>query len=122
MTEWNVYENYTLVNKYSSLYEPRSGYCFMMPVRWDGVVTLRTDSSSGEKVFYKFNTTLAESRLELMRIAVCSPSQKDDYIKKGYYEAVSGAETIMVQPGDTNDSLVLTPAEVENGMYSVNMP
>ena len=119
LTKWNVYENYTLVNKYSSLYEPRSGYCFMLPVRWDGVVTVRTDSSSGEKVFYKFNTTLAQSRLELMRIAVCAPSQKDDLEMKGYYEVISGAETIMVQPGDTDDNLVLTPAEVENGMYSV---
>ncbi|MBQ5316093.1 MAG: hypothetical protein J6I96_00910 [Oscillospiraceae bacterium] len=119
VTNWNVYENYTLVNKYSSLYEPKSGYCFMLPVRWDGLVTVRTDSSSGEKVFYKFNTTLAESRLELMRIAVCAPSQKDDLELKGYYEVISGAETIMVQAGDTDDTLVLTPAEVENGMYAV---
>ncbi len=119
ITKWNVFENYTLAVKYSSLYEPSQGYCFMIPTRWDGLVTVRTDQSSGERVFYKFNGTVAQSRLELMRIAVCDAASRQDYISNGYFEAqTTGSKYIMVRPGSTDDSLVLTPAEISNGMYS----
>ena len=120
IANWNIFENYTLSKKWSSLYEPSQGYCFMIPTRWDGLVTVRIDQSTGERVFYKFNGTLAQSRLELMRIAVCYTRDKDDFEERGYFEALTtGSESVMVLTSAAEDSLVLTPTEIVNGLYSL---
>ncbi|MBQ7990105.1 MAG: hypothetical protein IJ251_03515 [Oscillospiraceae bacterium] len=119
LTNWNVFENYTLSEKYSSLFDPSRGYCFMLPTRWEGTVTVRTDQSTGERVFYKFNGTLAQSRLELMRIAVCYTREREQYEEKGYFEALTtGSESVMVLTS-SDDALALTAAEVMNGLYPV---
>ncbi|MDE7279391.1 MAG: hypothetical protein K2N26_06660, partial [Oscillospiraceae bacterium] len=38
-TDWNVFDNYSITKKYSSFYNVSEGYCFILPSRWDGVVT-----------------------------------------------------------------------------------
>lgn len=128
VTNWNVFENYTVVKKYSSLTVASRGYCFMLPVRWEGLVTVKNDSVTGERVFYKYNNSLSESRLELMRILVCSPSAAENRLAEGYI-IVSGEEELeanasssagnvyMVRFGDTEDNLLLTEAEVKNNFY-----
>ncbi|MCI7767426.1 MAG: hypothetical protein MSJ26_05510 [Oscillospiraceae bacterium] len=118
ITDWNVFENYSVVKKYSSLTDPYSGYAFMLPVRWEGLVTVKNDGTTGEKVFYKYNGSLAESRLELMRIMVCSREDSEKYLLMGY-TAVAGTDSAvyMVRFGDTEDNLLLTTAEVSNNFY-----
>ncbi|MBQ5332016.1 MAG: hypothetical protein J6K92_01955 [Oscillospiraceae bacterium] len=118
ITNWNVFENYSMVKKYSSLTDPYSGYAFMIPVRWEGRVTVKNDGTTGEKVFYKYNGSLAESRLELMRIMVCSKEDSEKYLLLGY-TAVAGTDNAvyMVRFGDTEDNLLLTTAEVSNNFY-----
>lgn len=120
ITNWNVFENYTVKEKYSSLTESDKGYCFMLPVRWEGLVTVKTDSVTGEKVFYKFNSSLSQSRLELMRILVCAPSEAADKSLEGY-AAISSAESAvyMVKFGQTEDNLLLTMAEVSNNFFLI---
>ncbi len=127
ITNWNVFENYTIIKKYSSLTRASQGYCFMLPVRWEGLVTVKTDPVTGEKVFYKFNNSLAESRLELMRILVCSPQEAREKLREGYIiilgeENLSDEENTasnihMVKFSDTEDNLLLTEAEVRNNYY-----
>ncbi|MCM1524295.1 MAG: hypothetical protein NC120_07535 [Ruminococcus sp.] len=118
ITNWNVFENYSIVKKYSSLTEADKGYAFMLPVRWEGLVTVKSDSITGEKVFYKYNSSLRESRLELMRILVCSPDAAAVRSLEGYTAAASGDSAVyMVKFGDTEDNLLLTFAEVSNNFY-----
>lgn len=118
ITNWNVFENYTVVKKYSSLTVPDKGYCFMLPVRWEGLITVKNDPVTGEKVFYKYNNSLQESRLELMRILVCSPSAAGERSIDGYITAASNDSAVyMVKFGDTEDNLLLTAAEVNNNFY-----
>ena len=118
ITDWNVYENYSVVKKYSSLTDPYLGYAFMLPVRWEGLVTLKNDSTTGEKVFYKYNGSLEESRLELMRINVCSREDSEKRMLEGYTAAASTEDAVyMVRCGDTDDNLLLTTAEVSNNFY-----
>ena len=120
ITYWNEFENYSLTRKYSSYYDSRNGYCFMMPVRWEGLVTVKTEPSTGERVFYKFNSSLSESRLELMRIASVSPEEADTYEAEGYMNMLSAeGRAIMVRSRGT-DNLVLTRAEIEYGMYAIS--
>ncbi len=117
MTIWNEFENYTLSKKYTSLYMPSQGYCFMLPVRWQGLVTVKTDASSGEKVFCKFNSSLSESRMELMRIISVDAASKNEYLEKGYTVAAeTDTRSIMVLCTSSEDPLVLTQSEIENGM------
>ncbi|MBQ7783861.1 MAG: hypothetical protein IJ368_07815 [Oscillospiraceae bacterium] len=118
ITNWNVFENYSIQKKYSSLTEPEKGYAFMLPVRWEGLVTVKTDSVTGEKVFYKFNSSLDESRLELMRILVCSHAEAAEKSLEGYVAAAKNDSAVyMVKFGDTEDNLLLTVAEVSNNFY-----
>lgn len=118
ITNWNVFENYTVVKKYASLTEADKGYAFMLPVRWEGLVTVKTDSVTGEKVFYKFNSRLAESRLELMRILVCTRDSAAQRSLEGYTAAASDDNAVyMVKFGDTEDNLLLTMTEVRNNFY-----
>lgn len=118
LTNWNVFENYTIVKKYSSLTEAAKGYSFMLPVRWEGLVTVKNDAATGEKVFYKYNTSLRESRLELMRVLVCPQSKVAEKSMEGYFTALTGENAVyMVKFGDTEDNLLLTVAEVSNNFY-----
>ena len=120
ITNWNVFENYTVVKKYASLTEADKGYAFMLPVRWEGLVTVKTDSVTGEKVFYKFNSRLAESRLELMRILVCTRDSAAQRSLEGYTAAASDDNAVyMVKFGDTEDNLLLTMTEVRNNFYMI---
>lgn len=118
MTEWNVFENYDIVKKYSSFTDAEKGYCFMLPVRWEGQVTLRKDSVTGEAVFYKFNTSLSESRLELLRIFVTSPDNGEQLLNEGYIIVNKGENScIAAKFAETDDNLLLTVSEVTNNMY-----
>lgn len=115
ITNWNAFENYTVVKKFSSLTEQSAGYVFMIPVRWEGQVTVKNDSLTGEKVFCKYNTSLSESRLELMRITAAVPSEEEYYISRGYFRAAGNDRAVyMVKLGDTDDNLLLTTSEVIN--------
>lgn len=118
ITDWNVFENYSVVKKYTSFTEPYLGYAFMIPVRWQGLVTVKNDSITGEKVFYKYNGSLEQSRLELMRIMVCSREDSEKRLLDGYFAAASTDSAVyMVRFGDTEDNLLLTTAEVTNNFY-----
>ena len=118
ITDWNVFENYSVVKKYTSFTEPHLGYAFMIPVRWQGLVTVKNDSITGEKVFYKYNGSLEQSRLELMRIMVCSREDSEKRLLDGYFAAASTDSAVyMVRFGDTEDNLLLTTAEVTNNFY-----
>lgn len=127
ITNWNAFENYTIVKKYSSLTLASQSYSFMLPVRWEGLVTVKNDPVTGEKVFYKFNGNLSESRLELMRILACSPAAAQEKLGEGYIvilgeeyleEGASDTGNVcMVKFGDTEDNLLLTEGEVRNNFY-----
>lgn len=120
MTIWNSFEDYDIVPKYWSLYVPQQNYCFMLPVRWKGLVTVKTDASTGERVFYKFNSSLSQSRLELMRIASIDAADDEEYRENGYVTIVKNEKAcIMALFPTTDDPLVLTQTEAANGMIVV---
>jgi hypothetical protein len=111
---WNTLTNYDIVKKYTSYYSLESGYSFLFPGRWDGVVTV--SELAGETVFYKY-TGSGDERKELMRIAVTGNeidksaegfsiiSQKDDFI---YW---------IKNSTDTAEPLVLTDTEIKYNFY-----
>lgn len=118
-TSWNIMENYSIVKKYSSYYNIAEGYCFIFPNRWDGVVTAKIDSSTGEVVFYKFRTDLAGSTSELMRIAVANSSEAQGLLANGYMTIKSGNNmNYLVKCPDMEDEpLILTGTEISNNFY-----
>ena len=120
-TNWNIMENYSIVKKYSSFYNISEGYCFIFPNRWDGVVTAKTDSSTGEVVFYKFRADLANSTTELMRIAVVGSSEAQSLISEGYMTIkISNNMNYLVKCPDMEDEpLILTGTEISNNFYII---
>ncbi|MDE6596812.1 MAG: hypothetical protein K2K44_12500 [Oscillospiraceae bacterium] len=120
-TDWNVFDNYSIVKKYSSYYSIADGYCFIFPSRWDGVVTAKKDDAAGDIVFYRFQTDITNSSTELMRIAVAGDYETDAYIENGYTLLKSNNHTnyFVKLPDIEYDPLVLTSTEINNNFYII---
>ena len=118
-TEWNTLVNYSIAKKYSSFYNISEGYCFIIPSRWDGVVTAKLDSATGEIVFCKFRIDLENSTTELLRIAVVSESETSALLDDGYMILKSNNNmNYMVKCPDISDEpLILTGTEISNNFY-----
>lgn len=118
-TDWNVFDNYSITKKYSSFYNVSDGYCFILPSRWDGVVTVKRDSATGEAVFCKFRSDLENSTVELLRIAVASEEETGALLDEGYMVLKSNNKTnYLVKCPDLEDEpLTLTGTEIGNSLY-----
>ena len=123
LTNWWTYNDYyTLEMKYSGYYSISDGYAMMFPKRWQGNVTVKTDTASGEMVFYKYEGDAVGYMTELMRIKVCSISETEQYTFDGYTVIGSRDQTdylVKLSP-DRSEPLVLTWDELENSFYIVD--
>lgn len=118
LTRWNVFENYEIKRKYSGWYSRSGGWCMMFPVRWDGLITVRRDSSSDSAVFCRYNASLSASP-QLMEIKAVSSRDSADYISDGWQLITSSGDTdyIVKLSEDSTESLVLTLTEVKNNFF-----
>lgn len=118
-TDWNVFDNYSITKKYSSFYNVSEGYCFILPSRWDGVVTVKRDAATGEAVFCKFRADLLNSTVELLRIAVASEAETGALLDEGYMVLKSNNKTnYLVKCPDLEDEpLILTGTEISNSLF-----
>lgn len=118
-TDWNIFDNYSITKKYSSFYNIGEGYCFILPSRWDGVVTAKKDSATGEVVFCKFRSDLLNSTVELLRIAVASEEETGALLEDGYMVLKSNNKTnyLVKFPDIEDEPLVLTGTEISNSLY-----
>lgn len=118
-TDWNVFDNYSIMKKYSSFYNAAEGYCFILPSRWDGVVTAQTDSATGEVVFSKFRIDLLNSTTELMRIAVADESRTAALLEDGYMllKSNNNLNYLVKCPDAGDEPLVLTGTEISSNFY-----
>lgn len=118
-TDWNIFDNYTIVKKYSSFCDFGDGYCFILPSRWDGMVTVKRDAATGEAVFCKFRIDLTNSATELMRIAVASEDETSALLDEGYVVVKRNNKTsyLVKCPDIPDEPLVLTGTEISNSFY-----
>lgn len=118
-TSWNIFDNYNITKKYSSYYSISDGYCFILPSRWDGVVTAKIDSATGDVVFCKFRIDLANSTTELMRIAVADDNETPALLEDGYMILKSNNHiNYLIRCPDIDDEpLILTGTEINNNFY-----
>ncbi|MCH5348266.1 MAG: hypothetical protein J1E40_02990 [Oscillospiraceae bacterium] len=118
-TNWNILDNYNIVKKYSSYYSAANGYCFILPSRWDGVVTVKIDSATGDVVFYKFRIDLTNSTTELMRITSADASETSALLEEGYMviKSNNNINYLVKSPDIEDEPLVLTMTEISNNFY-----
>lgn len=118
-TDWNVFDNYSITKKYSSFYNVSEGYCFILPSRWDGVVTVKRDAATGEVVFCKFRADLLNSTVELLRIAVAPEEETGALLDEGYMVLKSNNKTnyLVKCPDIEDEPLVLTGTEISNSLF-----
>lgn len=121
LTTWNIFENYMIVPKMSGFYNRSAGYFYMIPSRWEGVVTVKADSYTGEYVFFRYDGSLNSSDTELMRIAAVDSLNESAYLENGYFtvESRSGICYMIKISSDINEPLVPTQAEVKNNFYLI---
>ncbi len=107
--------------KWRSYYNLADGYCFILPSRWDGVVTAKIDSSSGDIVFYKYNMQIEDSNIELFRIGAVFEEFVDSRISNGYeLIARNGNRNYVVKSTEhSEESLCLTKTEIINNFYII---
>ncbi len=113
MTNWLVYDENRLIRKYSGYYSVNDGYAFMMPEKWYGNVTMKTDPLSEEVIFLKYNGSLDESTEELMRISVINTVNDSSRTRDGYRLIHSkGDRQYFVYIPEGNDELLPELSEV----------
>lgn len=114
LTEWRSYEKFNLERKSVGYYSLTDGYCFMLPGRWQGSVTVVEDIAGGDIVFCKYNGSLASDMPELMRISVMEKGTNEAKLQNGYQTFFSkGQYDYMVKiPEDKSEPLILTQSEI----------
>ena len=123
MTSWNVYEDfYNLKEKYKGYYSISDGYFFSFPSRWNNQVTVKKDSDTGELVFYKYENDINSSTQEIMRLAVSSKNESDEYIDDGYelIDSKGQLDYFVRLPADKREQLILTIDEVSDNLYIID--
>lgn len=122
MTTWSVYKDfYNLEARYSGYYAISDGYSMMFPSRWTDKVTVKKDADTGETVFYKYQGDINSEMTELMRIAVASKQESEDYLYEGYelIRSKGQLEYLVKLPTNKREQLILTIDEVQNNFYTV---
>lgn len=119
VTDWLVFEQNALFKKNSGYYNIKEAYCFMLPSRWQGTVTVKEDITNDEVVFYKYSGAITDDMVELMRIKVMKRGTNEEQLKNGYQTIVSkGQIEYMVKVAEDNDEpLVLTMSEIMFNFY-----
>lgn len=108
LTTWCEYRDfYELVPKYTGYYSISNGYMMCFPESWVGNVTVKRDERTGENVFYVYNGSLEDSTIELMRIAISSRSESEQYLLSGYQKITASGQL---------DYLVKISAVTNSGM------
>ena len=123
MTTWSVYEDfYDLKTKYTGYYSISDGYFVTFPKRWNSSVTVKKDSDTNELVFYKYTGDINESNEEIMRIAVSSKNDSEDYISDGYelIDSKGQLDYFVKLPLDRREKLIPTIDEIQNNFYIIN--
>ena len=123
MTTWSVYEDfYDLKTKYTGYYAISDGYFVTFPKRWNSSVTVKKDSDTNELVFYKYTGDINESNEEIMRIAVSSKNDSEDYISDGYelIDSKGQLDYFVKLPLDRREKLIPTIDEIQNNFYIIN--
>lgn len=122
LTSWTRYKDfYELEEVYSGYYAVSDGYALIFPSRWADQVTVKKDPVTGETVFYKFSGDINAEMTELMRIAVVSKTQAEEFTYSGYQVITSvGQLDYLVQlPTNKREQLILTIDEVTNNLYVI---
>lgn len=123
MTTWNVYKDfYSLEAKYTGYYSISDGYFVTFPNRWNDSVTVKKDADTGALVFYKYSGDINTSVSELMRIAVSSKNDSDEYISDGYelIDSKGQLDYFVKLPLDRREQLIPTIDEVQNNFYIID--
>lgn len=118
-TNWNVYSNFTINKKYSSYYDIEKSFCFVLPGRWDGLVTIKRDSHNGDIVFYKYFADLLNSDTELLRISAVTADYYDEKTENGYIwlKSRDNMHYFYKLPDVSDEPLIPTTAEIVNNFY-----
>lgn len=121
VTEWMSYQIYSFGVKYISYYNKNESYCFMIPSRWQGAVTVKKDNITGETVFYKYEGNLNSSNTELMRIYTKQSGKsvtKDLTWYNKIYADINTEYYVKISE-NTDEGLVPTLSEVQNNLIVI---
>lgn len=118
LTKWCVFYNYGITEKYIGWYNMSKGYSLMFPGRWEGLVTVRTDASTGESVFCRYDGSV-ETSTELLRITSCEKVDTELYMNSGWQLILGNesADFLVKFSDDENEPLVLTMSEIMNNFF-----
>ena len=115
LTEWYDFNpsNLSFEKKNTGYYSITDGYCFMMPSRWTGSVTVKRDIAKNEIVFYKYSGDITDDSVELMRISVVNKSGAEEKMNEGFIKITETVQVEYLVKISDNKSEPLVPTESE---------
>ena len=118
-TQWySIDEACKMEKKCTSYYNPADSYVFVIPTRWENLVTVKKDTATNEITFYSIDKKVMDESNELMRIIVINHQDLDEYKALGYTSIGSkGQVEYLVKMGNGNKQLVLTQDEFIANLY-----
>ncbi|MBQ8622928.1 MAG: hypothetical protein IJ424_00895 [Oscillospiraceae bacterium] len=127
MTMWHTFNSQSsmLELKSNSYYSLTGGFVLTIPNRWLGLVTVKTNSETGEATFYKYDTEIAsiDEMHPIMSIVSTYDQDAGKYSEEDGYRLVAQTERrqyfvkTMAQDGE---QLVLTNDEILDNLYCLD--
>ncbi|MBQ8780268.1 MAG: hypothetical protein IJZ72_01135 [Oscillospiraceae bacterium] len=122
ITSWNIMDSFEIVKKYSGYFNLNDGYCFILPSRWENVVTMKSDPVKGDIIFLRYEGELISSTKELMRLTAVPQAECGRRLSEGY-QLIKTKDNICYMykvPSETGEPLVLTESEINNNFRIIN--
>ncbi len=124
MTLWYEFDAATdqLALKSNSYYSLAGSFVLTMPNRWLGMVTIKSDASSGEVTFYKYDSSVesVEDMTPLMSVVSAYDHDAGKYSEQDGYRLVSQTERrqyFVKTLAPEGEQLVLTNDEILDNLY-----
>lgn len=124
LTDWMAYDRFGLTRKSQGYYSPGEGFCFLLPGRWQGAVTVKVSAARDEAIFYKYEGSLEASTKELLIVKAVSKGESTPLLEQGWQLFAEGGglsqnDYLYKQPGDGSEPLELTEMEIDFNFYVI---
>lgn len=120
ITNWNYFDNYSIVKKYSSYFNYAQKYCFIIPSRWTGVVTAKVDAENNITSFYKYNSSVSKSTELLLEIKTVTKNSTENTEDFTLIRSSNYADYYVKVPENEKEPLILTLTEILNNFYTIS--
>lgn len=117
LTSYNIVEDGMFIPRLSGVINNKHRYMITFPDKWlDEKVTVFSQPESGEWTFIKYNGSISDTSVPLLRIRVYSTKDYQDKFESDYFQLIGqkGLFEYYASIPNITDELAITKSELEN--------